>query len=476
MPKLFFHQICRILLISALSLIVLFGLDFLCHATTDPSRLADRIEEAFRQGALIETGYAGNDIRRGTHQFNDCLILQSTLLGRDDLAGWIASATVIGDENPCGRLRQLVEGRLPESVAVYSYHRYLFGARPFVAWLVGAVDLDLVRATLLVWVYGLFSSTAALSLLALSGWYRGPMRGYSREFLVGVGSISIVFVLFYRLQHFAQTFGHGFSELIIGLYLLSSLLAGRRAEWIRAALFGTLVAWFELLTGPALIGMLLVLYLAVLTEDAAEQNLAFFRRALISCATYGGTLVTTLAMKTLVAAILYPDAAGDFFKHLAIRMQIHLLFGTPVPPAWKNAENMTFYGPMEVLEALRKFLPSLAYDTGWASTAVVTAAALASVGGLTLGFVRQRATSCLLVGGSLALLPLWYFAFANHTVIHGFWMVRMIAAGLAGAALLPLCALAPPAWRIWQDRRNAPDLRAPAGPTTRSTATRPAIS
>jgi hypothetical protein len=460
MRKLLFHQVGCALLISALSLVALFGLNFLSYATTDPNRLADHIAEAFRRGALIEAGYSHNDIRRGTHQFNDCLILQSTLLGRDDLVRWIISATVIGDENPCGRLRQLVEDRSPESVAVYPYHRYLFGARPFAAWLVGAVDLDLVRATLLVGVYSLFASTAVLSLLALSGWGRGPMRGHSREFLVGVASISIVFILFYRLQHFAQTFGHGFSELIIGLYLLSSLLAGRRAEWMRAALFGTFIAWFELLTGPALIGILLVLYLAVLAEDVAEENAALLRRVLTSCAMYGGTLITTLAIKVLVAAILYPGAAGDFFKHLAIRMQIHLLFGTPVPPAWENAANMTFYGPMQVLEALGKFLPSLVYDAGWATTAVVTAAALASVGSLILGFGRRRAAPCLLVGGSLALLPLWYFVFANHTVIHAFWMVRMIAAGLAGAALLPLCALAPPAWRIWQDRRYVPDPRA----------------
>ena len=67
--------------------------------------------------------------------------------------------------------------------------------------------------------------------------------------------------------------------------------------------------------------------------------------------------------------------------------------------------------------------------------------------------LSRRATrpGCVIAAGVALTLPLWYFAFANHTVLHSLYMVRM-------AVLLPICAgisvmfvLAPNSWLFAQN-------------------------
>ena len=443
-----------VLLVSFISLIALLFLNGLSLVSTDSAELKRRITSGFASGALIELDYAGNDLRRGTHQFNDCLILQSTILGREDVPLWLLSARIVAHQPPCGMLARLARDEAPETIELYDYHRYMFGARPLTAWLVSVLDIDGARWAIRVSAYSLFFLALLVPVLDMAGW-AGRRSGRSpRLFLVGMILIAGTFLIFYRLQHFAQTFGHGFAEIVIGAYLLASALSGppdrEEIAVLRPILFGTFTAWFELLTGPAPIGLILVMAVTAIGATAQDTGRSILRKVGWAVLGYAGALAATLALKVLAAMIMAgPDSVSAFLVHLAIRLQLHLFLDLDIPHAWRDVGNMTLYTPWDVGRRLAEFLPSLAYDSAMTAWGVLAAALLAAAGGTVAGMSHPvRRTQCLVLLAAMMLLPVWYLAFANHTVIHAWWMVRMIPAGMAAGFLTLLCGLAPDAWRL----------------------------
>lgn len=398
----------------------------------DAGRLRNAIGKAFDSGELVTAGYLGQDARRGRYSVNDCLVLQTLVVAGGDWqnAGIRSRVLDAPAVSVCQALRDYVAGRLPAATPTYDYARYFFAAKAFVGPALLFSSIDGIRQFLRIAIYGLLSGVLLVSLA------RTLKPGSGSKLLpVTLLVVAAGWLTLYDLRYYAPLLAHGFSELVLIGYMAYCLYApGSTRERIprRIIWLGALTACFELLTGPAL----LAAGLAVLLDFASDPDRPHpLRRALrIWLATAASILATLLLLQVAVFVVDGGEAFKQFFGHLLLRMNLHLVFGLPMEANWQIAENLTNYSLKDVAVALVRNLRLLTFSSRAAANLVFVGSLLALTWAAVAG-LRRREKRGVLVYAFVALsLFAWAAAFANHTVIHAWAMVRM-------TVLLPICAV-----------------------------------
>jgi len=440
-------SIARTLLAAAaigLSAVVVLACFMWLFFRLEGGQVRAEVRAAFASGELVTNSGKLQDAHRGDYLFNDCLILQTLLLGRDDWRHSVIDSTIFLSDNPCLLLEQEATGQ-PPTAATYQYSRYLFAARAVSGPLVAALGVHGAKTLLRLATYTLLVLTGCIALFALAR----PSRLASHPpTLYFAGLLCTIALLgLYRLEFYAQTLAHGCSELVIATFLLFSMMPDKDATAAgiptAAIVLGVLTGCFELLTGPSLVAVGIAVLLGHCAAPRAAQP--YVRAALVGMGCTAGILMALFWQQLLISTLSDARPFYQFATHLAMRLQLHQFFAIPFEPQWAIPANMHLYSPGEVIDAIGISLASLAHGSRATAWFLFAGSALAIAAGPL--FTRREARRGCVIAAAVGLsVPAWYFAFSNHTVLHSLYMIRM-------AVLLPLCAgvslmfvFAPDAW------------------------------
>jgi len=419
----------------------------------DHGEVRTAIRQAFADGALVVKSGQLFDLRRGDYLFNDCLLLQTMLLGRDDWRHSVIDATIYLNDEPCRTLEEEVTNQRP-SASTYQYSRYIFAARVASAPLIALFGVEHTKRGLEAVTYSVLLLTAAIAIYALAtggGSHTRPRSLYIAGLLCVAAMLGA-----YRLEYYAQTLSHGYSELVIAAFLLYAVALSSekkdRGVPIAAIVLGVLTGCFELLTGPSLVAV----GVAVLLDHCAApaRSRPYQRAALVGFGCAAGILLAVFWQQSLISALSDAQPFYQFATHLAMRLQLHQFFAIPFEPQWATTANLQLYSFGDVVGAVVDALPTLTYGSSRAAQLVFICSALIVVAGTALSR-RETRPGCVIAAVVGLSVPVWYLAFANHTYLHSVYMVRM-------AVLLPVCAgislmfiLAPNSWMAASNKSAA---------------------
>ena len=397
----------------------------------DHGQLRTSVRQAFQDETLVAKSGPLFDLRRGDYLFNDCLILQTLLLGRDDWRHSVIDATIYLSDDPCRVLQEEVTDQTP-MLPTYQYARYLFSARVASAPLIGLFGVDRAKQVL---KWAVYVTLLLAALACLRGLASAPASSTPTKTLYMTGLLCVVTMLgLYRLEYYAQTFAHGYSELVIAAFLLHSVTSayGRRLAGTPTAaiVLGVLTGCFELLSGPILVAV----GMAVLLDyGAAPTRKHPYRRAmLVGVGCVAGMAMTMFWQLAIISALSDSRPFYQFATHLAMRLQLHQFFEIPFDPRWAIVANLQLYSLVDVASAIGTALPQLTYGSPLAAWMVFAASPLAIAAALVLSPTATR-PGCVIAAVVALSVPVWYVAFSNHTVLHSLYMIRI-------AVLVPLCA------------------------------------
>jgi hypothetical protein len=411
------------------------------------------IRLAFSSGALLHERVSTNpnDTRRGAYVITDCLVLQTILLRQANREPLISSPKVYLNDAPCETLdRSLVENvdrqTLPK---MYSYSRYFFAAALPTIWLLPVLGIDNLKFML-----SLTSHTILFIVFvwALTKMYRTNLVVHSQNSLLPslmLASVSSTLLIFYDLRLFAPTLAHGFSEIVIALWLCWLALCVRKMKasgTFATFQFGIFTGWFELLTGPAPIGLAIVALAALTLQPDGSR----WRRVALLCSVYVGGMLGSLFIYQILLYLFTGESqiAKDFITHLALRLQLHNVLGLELPETWRNTSNLRHYSVSDVYVSVADALPVLTYSSRAvsqllfiAASGVIVITLLCAPRTRSRKIISQFAPSLETLTAMIGLIPVaWFLAFSNHTVIHVFMMVR-VASIMVFCAIL-ICAIA----------------------------------
>jgi hypothetical protein len=451
---------------AALAYVAILALN-LVSVSIDRTLLATRVSAAFASGQLRGEGLALGDWRRGINQYNDCVILQTALLSRGRSLVDAVSAQTIADPDACAALRRIARGDAVAKDSLYPYDRYVFGARSITALGLTFLSLESIREFL----------SALAYLLLIANFVGGLLYAYSHgsgrssrlreasdakrvhfnvdrlRFGITVALASAGLIALYGLHLFARNIGHVYSEIVIGGFLVAALLTGHERNHDRetalAALFGAWTAIFELLSGPVVVGLVLVGVIASSRRmpgprpDAIQYAWTQALTFLLSCA-------TVLLLQQIVASIATGrNAFAEFAVHLALRLQLHQVFDIQLPTLWQMPTNLAHYGPSDIASAIERALPLITYGSIEAAMAISVIALLLAIGGFALAIRSgdpQATSRVFAIASLLIVVPFWYLVFSNHTALHSLYMVRLVTTLWIGAATIAMVG-----WLAWSD-------------------------
>jgi hypothetical protein len=396
-----------------------------------------KIERAFASGELIENDWPWLDGRRGFNQYHDCSILQ--MISNRDAPVWLAAVGPViynrgwGETERCATLRVLLrEGPDTQPYIVYRYTRYWHGYIPVTAALLSVFELREVRRVLEFSIYGM------LVLLVAAGRHR-------RKLLAVAAAIGATGIAFWSVRYFGKSLTHGPGDLgvIGGLVVLlfwRDRLARRPALIAFCAVYGSVVAYLEFLTAllPTAAGLLvpLVYILARLRSEGDNAPAQAWRLAGTALLAFAFGAALTIGIKQILALILMgPTAATTFVRYL-------LRYINPSPAASMRNFGQTWTSPDDSLlastaRALYELLGEgyvLTYGSHTAALVLFAASALAWMAAGWLAFTRRRPASVSDFFGfaaGVAIILAWALAVQTHTMIHKWWMVRMMLVPLA---------------------------------------------
>jgi hypothetical protein len=427
-------------------------------------RLADRIRDAFASGDLIENDWPWLESRRGFNQYHDCSVLQMISNRDDDL--WASTVAPLvynvnrGETDRCATLHTLVtEGPNTTRYLVYRYTRYWHGYNPVSAALLWVLDLGQVRTALKLAVY-----SALVLLVGAAG--AGTRH---RALLAVAASITVTGILFWAVPYFGQSLTHGPGDSFVILGLACLLFWRERTSLLAflipfCAVYGAGVAYLEFLTGllPTAAGLLFAtLYLiARLRPEPENEPSRAWRFALAGLLAFAlGAALTVIIKQILTAAVVGPYAVRDFLEYLH-------RYINPAPGAslrhfgksWASPQDSLIWSTLKAVRALLGEGYILAYGSRQGAIALYAASALAwfAAGYLALRTRTRRASSDFLAfAAGAGIILAWICAVQTHTMLHKFWMVRMLIVPLSlgwGAVAwqliaAPIQSRAASAWR-----------------------------
>ncbi|MDB5069205.1 MAG: hypothetical protein JWM87_316 [Candidatus Eremiobacteraeota bacterium] len=325
--------------------------------------------------------------------------------------------------HPCDDLKALIAGPpYPYALNPPSpYVNYPFGARHLAAIAVSVLTVSQAET-----MYR-FLSYAAVVLLFLGAWRN------SERLAIGVVLPIAFFLTFAFEQHrygdnllWAPSFFVGFAALGVLLALPRTFASGfDRVSFY--CFLGAMIAYFDVLEGaiPVLVSLAIVLNHFFFVARRAHASPRAYRtaaavQALMVFGCFLLAYVAVTGVRLLIISQLVPSAIADFEHQLSYRTGssvidvgvVHLsdVFGR----LWLERDQMTGNDWATWLLAVSAF--------AWASSAAAFAV------------LRRRVERPAAVVTDLAVLAVagagifvWYVLFRNHTYIHAWLMVRMLA-------------------------------------------------
>jgi hypothetical protein len=401
--------------------------------------LVDRIQQAFSTGELIADDYLQYDVHRGFHQYNDCNILQMmTNQDSSPVARALGPRLYMADSSAteaCRSLRELVvEGRDPETLISSRYTRYWHGYIPILVVLLMFLEISTIREILRIAVY------TTLFLLLCSSIQE-------KRFLLLTGPVFVLGALFWGLAYFGQGMSHALGDSVVMLGIACLIFWHRKFTHASllvpfCALFGAIVVYFEMLTGPLPIaaGLLfpavyLLSRLTSHTDTPISHHFGLAAGALIAFAM--GAIITVGVRVFVAATLVQPSGLDTFAENLALYTQ-------PV--------DSTTYVPGFLRPLGRLFRRGivLTYGSPWVLAILYTSAALSWFVSMWLAYRRgtrlSRADLIAFIIGA-ACIPVWTVILQTHTFMHADFMTRILIVpiSLGWAAML---------WQLQMTRRQ----------------------
>lgn len=427
--------------VPVLVLNVMFPMLLLSYGFMPSEVIADRIQQAFSTGELVENDYLPYDIRRGVYQYNDCNILQmmtneDSSLVTHALGPWLHMADSSAAE-ACRTLRELVvDGRNPEEFVSSRYTRYWHGYLPIHSVLLMFVELSTLRVILRIAVY------AGLVLLILSSFRE-------KRFLLFTGPVSISGALFWGLPYFGPGMSHAPGDCAVMVGLACLVFWHRNFTCAKILIpfcagFGAIVVYFEMLTGPLPVaaGLLFpcVYLLSRITSPAGTGIDHHLRLAASASIAFAIGAVITVGARGLVAVMLVqPSGLDTFVGNLG-------LYTRPV--------DSTAYVPgfLRPLGRLFRRGTVLTFGSQWGLATLYASVAFSWLLGIWLAYRRATRSSwtdlfAFVVGA--AIVPLWTVILPTHTFMHAGFMTRILIVpiSLGWAAMV---------WQLWIMGTQAP--------------------
>jgi hypothetical protein len=474
--------------VAALSMIALFGINF-ALTQISPDHYRRIVVQALESGTLATVTHLPFAQGKDVYPFggNDCLILGALVMPRD--APLKASVSprlpVAGDESdtapgypPAGlcrwlaaTMRVIARNQADDQFPPPSYyHRYIQGDTTVAALLLAIMSFSAATNTLLAGCYTMLAAIALVAIFRLNVGEPAERRR-AAAFLI----IAAVLGCFYGVEVFDRSFSFAPTDFVVFGFILYGLLQplGTIADQrfiLAAALFGSLIAILEFLTGGVPLGLAALIALIALgcTPDWPRLR----NRVVVGAAAFAAAIIACFAYKLLaVAAVFGTNEISIFFETLSERMggsvEVNLsesvkaaLTAYHINPAWLDTNILTraaFAGLM---------LTYSSFFLGWGSHVLGAAIVLLPTPLLiALGCFsyrgrgisgRARERFGLALAGAIPVM--WYVLFTNHTILHSSYMVRPLAFNLA------LCVVAAlPAWpskAAGRYRAGAVDMRA----------------
>ncbi|MBD3760293.1 hypothetical protein [Rhizorhabdus sp.] len=391
------------------------------------------VRAAYAAGVLQDVDWIPGDTGIGRHQYNDCLILYMAI-DQQAPAGQLAASPIKpvqrGTETMCQALRSFAGGDKAAGRTGIWYHQYIHGHTMLARWLLPVLPVETIRnlyhtlQTLLV-LAGILMTMTALA-----------RRRHPTESLFWL----IVFLAFSRwfgLESYGQSLGHAPSDAVILAYLLFLATGaarggiGRRTSLIAAAIFGSLTAIFEFLTGGIPLGLAIIV--GGLPFALAETAPGDVRdRVIEAAAAFCAAVVACLAFKILLALWIF---GIDSFRESAAQLAVRMGVGT------ENSD----IGPLKMAKSLAKGLNSLAAGMHvLAGAMLVTAAGFGAWGARVLlrsGNAQLRSRAIHLIASNLVIVGMLTLLW-QHTIIHAWFMDRIFVWTIgSGFALFALAVM-----------------------------------
>jgi hypothetical protein len=389
-----------------------------------------RVQRAYDNGQLSTSSAVAHETIRGTHQFNDCLILGMALnqpadAQRSLVISPIALMHVPPDapagspgamESPCLTLQRLVTDGTTEAPGQF-YHRYLHGQVILARFLLPALEIHQIRL--------LYRSTLALALVT----------GLATSLVLLVRTRNFVFVGFligfvglsrwFGIGSFGQSLGHAPSDLLPVIYLLALCVGaargmGRPALIVLAAIFGAVTAGFELLSGGLPLGLAMVLGGSVMAGRKDIPSRDVLLDGLAALAAFIAAALTCIVAKQLaVIAYFGIETVAGFVQQLRLRM---------LPGQYMEAAPNG--GPGLFLAKLAGGLSSLAENSHVLAGGTLFVAILAGGWGLRqvvrVEIDPAARTRLVLLAASNLIIFGWFPLLWQHTIQHAWFMDRIL--------------------------------------------------
>jgi len=327
----------------------------------------------------------------------------------------------------------------PAKPTLVYYDRYILAQRAIVQLLLEHFSVRTAA------VITKFATVSAFALACLWAWRR---RAWA------VAAIATLFLLFYGLGHFGGMLYFAPIDVTHAMVLLFATsrpigLAPPRNLVFLGAFYGSVVAVFEILTGG--IPMALVL-LSLLTGISAQDRRSFTHRISLLVFCFAVAVVSCFAVKLLVVSAIF--GGNEFATYFgALLHRFHDDFIPEADPfLLQYLSNRGLDYPILYLVASYGYWSLL---IGWGSSVfgvVLVAVGLISLLAATLHFFRRKRSENLSIPPSLlgswlgvGILLMWIALFWNHTMLHPFFMARLL--------LIPILCGAVAVLGVAQDRK-----------------------
>ncbi|MGA9396721.1 MAG: hypothetical protein WBV22_00560, partial [Anaerolineaceae bacterium] len=397
-------------------------------------RIMQELRAGFVESSILPLNYPlpRDYWRLGRDQWTDCAILQMALPGDAPFSQELVSprryrTTTIGDpsQGPCRLLQEVTDPTSSTSgLQTWRYHRYLHGATVLTRMALWVTSVGRLRDAIKIAILGFGGFALAIAVWSLVSGYRRPAHALAAT------SLMAVFLACFGIAQHAASISHGppAALFVLALSLVPFWDQTRPLRLlILAALFGSATAILEFLDGGSPLGLALILGMSALDSlDRTDSGRTTAGAAQIvqdgvsPAIAYGTAIVTALGLKIGLSRWVFgAEGSSSFFDQLLV---------------WVGGSLWTV---VDAARALNKNIGVIVPlgDNAFRLLLVVLAGGCCFVLLKTIHH-RGGAGIVFLSVSSLAVVPVWYVVFRNHTAVHAWFMVRMVAWPIAFSASL----------------------------------------
>ena len=381
-------------------------------------RLRERVREAFESGELIQQDWVPFDSRRGSNQYDECLVLQM-ITNRGDTplrqaAGPIVYSIDTAGSDQCRTLyRIVVAGEPVAGLHTFRYTRYWHGHHLLATLLLQFAVLEDARR--------LLKTGAFISLLVLLWVSLRRKDDRSRAFGISVGTFGL---LFWGVPYFGQAFSHGPGDAtlvlgLVGLLAWPRLSSNLERLVIYCAIYGALIVYLEFMTGllPTAAGLLFTAVYAVRGTESTVESRDRWLASIAALTAFGlGAGITVVLKLGLSVTVFGPTAIESLVANLVYYTN----------PATADISLPRFLLPFGRL--YRKGT-TLTYGSGIGANLLYASAIGSWLLAAFIAVVKKehgRISDLLAAAAGSLIVISWILLFQTHTFGHAVFMVRML--------------------------------------------------